>query len=38
VFPFSARVAWWMYRAYPLVFAPLLRRMLKKYRALRLKP
>ena len=38
VFPFSARVAWWMYRAYPLVFAPLLRRMLKKYRALRLNP
>ena len=38
VFPFSACVAWWMYRACPLVFAPLVRRMLSRFRALRIKP
>jgi NAD(P)-dependent dehydrogenase (short-subunit alcohol dehydrogenase family) len=38
VFPFSARVAWWMYRACPSIFAPLMRRMLQRYRAVRLKP
>jgi len=38
VFPFSARVGWWMYRACPSVFAPLMRRMLQRFRALRLNP
>ena len=38
VCPFSGRVAWWVYRAYPFVFAPLLRGMLQKFRALRIKP
>jgi NAD(P)-dependent dehydrogenase (short-subunit alcohol dehydrogenase family) len=38
VFPFSARAAWWLYRACPWVFAPLMRRMLQRYRVLRLKP
>ena len=38
VFPFSVRVAWWMQRACPWVFAPLMRRMLNRYRALRMKP
>ena len=38
VFPFSVRVGWWMYRACPWVFAPLMRRMVKRFRALRIKP
>jgi NAD(P)-dependent dehydrogenase (short-subunit alcohol dehydrogenase family) len=38
VFPFSARAAWWMYRACPWVFAPLIRRMLQRFRAVRVKP
>lgn len=38
VFPFSARVGWWMYRACPAVFAPLMRRVLQRFRGLRLKP
>ena len=38
VFPFSAHVAWWMYRACPLVFAPLLQRILKRFRPLRIRP
>ncbi len=38
VFPLSARMAWWMYRACPSLFAPLMRRMLKRYRALRIQP
>lgn len=38
VFPFSASVAWRVYRMCPPVFAPLLRRTLKGFRALRLKP
>jgi NAD(P)-dependent dehydrogenase (short-subunit alcohol dehydrogenase family) len=38
VFPFSVRVAWWMYRACPWVFAPLVRGMLNRFRALRIKP
>ena len=38
VFPFSARAAWWMYRACPWVFAPLMHRMLQRFRAVRLKP
>ncbi len=38
VFPFSVRVAWWMYRACPLVFAPLLQQMLKRFRAVRINP
>jgi len=37
VFPFSARVAWRIYRACPIVFAPLFRRTLKSFRDLRLK-
>ncbi|MBI3849556.1 MAG: SDR family oxidoreductase [Verrucomicrobia bacterium] len=38
VFPFSARVAWWVYRVCPWVFAPLMRQMSKRFRALRIKP
>lgn len=38
VFPFMVRIAWWMHRACPGVFAPLMGRMLKGYRALRIKP
>ena len=38
VFPFSARVAWRLYRLYPAIFNPLLRRTLRSFRALRLKP
>lgn len=37
VFPFSARAAWRMYRACPIIFAPLFRRTLKGFRDLRLK-
>ena len=38
VFPFSLRVAWWVHRACPFAFAPLLRQMLKRFRALRINP
>lgn len=38
VFPFSASVAWRVYRLCPGVFTPLLRRTLEGFRALRLKP
>jgi NAD(P)-dependent dehydrogenase (short-subunit alcohol dehydrogenase family) len=38
VFPFSIRVAWWMHRACPRMFAPFMRRMLIRYRALRITP
>ena len=38
VFPFSGRAAWWMYRACPWVFAPLMRLMLQRFRTVRLKP
>ena len=38
VFPFSASVAWRIYRLCPGLFAPLLRRTLKGFRALRLNP
>jgi NAD(P)-dependent dehydrogenase (short-subunit alcohol dehydrogenase family) len=38
VFPFSIRLAWWMHRACPRVFAPFMRRMLIRYRALRITP
>lgn len=38
VFPFSVRVGWWVYRACPWVFAPLWGRMLKRFRARRIKP
>ncbi len=38
VFPFSVRVGWWLYRACPLILAPLLRRMVTKFRALRIRP
>ncbi|MEO8429454.1 MAG: SDR family oxidoreductase [Verrucomicrobiota bacterium] len=38
VYPFSGRVAWWIYRACPSVLAPVMRRMLQRYRVLRLKP
>jgi len=38
VFPFSASVAWRVYRLWPGLFAPLLRRTLNGFRALRLKP
>ena len=38
VFPFSIRVAWWMSRMCPWVFAPLMRGMLNRFRALRIKP
>ena len=38
VYPFSVRVAWWMQRACPWVFAPLMGGMLKRFRAVRIKP
>ena len=38
VFPFSVRVAWWIHRVCPWVFAPLMGGMLKRFRALRIKP
>lgn len=38
VFPFSARVAWRLYRLCPSMMTPLLRRTLSTFRALRLKP
>lgn len=38
IFPVSASVAWRIYRMCPPVFAPLLRRTLEGFRALRVKP
>ena len=38
VFPITARLAWWMNRLCPWVFASFMRRMLNRYRALRIKP
>ncbi len=38
VFPFAVRVAWWMFRACPWLFAPLLGDMLKRFRPLRISP
>jgi len=38
VSPFNVRIGWWLYRVCPLVFVPLLRLMLKRFRALRIKP
>ena len=38
VFPFSVRVGWWIHRACPWIFAPLMRGMLKRFRAMRIKP
>ena len=38
VFPFSASLAWRIYRLCPGLMTPLLRRTLKSFRALRLKP
>ena len=38
VFPFAVRLGWWVYRACPWVFAPLMDVMLKRFRALRIKP
>jgi short-subunit dehydrogenase len=36
VFPFSARLAWWAYRACPFLFTPLLQRVVKRFREIRL--
>jgi NAD(P)-dependent dehydrogenase (short-subunit alcohol dehydrogenase family) len=38
VFPFSVRVTWWVYRMCPWIFAQLMRGMLNRFRALRIKP
>jgi NAD(P)-dependent dehydrogenase (short-subunit alcohol dehydrogenase family) len=38
VFPFSARVGWRLYRLFPTMFNPLLRRTVRSFRALRLQP
>jgi len=38
VFPLSARAGWWLHRAFPGAFAPLMRIMLSRFRALRIKP
>jgi NAD(P)-dependent dehydrogenase (short-subunit alcohol dehydrogenase family) len=38
VFPRSVRLAWWVYRICPSVYAPLLRHILRRFRALRIKP
>jgi len=35
VFPFHARIMWWLYRLHPSVLIPLGRRMIKDFRALR---
>ena len=37
MFPFSVRVAWWMYRACPRIFAPLMGGVVKRFRALRIR-
>ena len=37
VFPFSARVVWWAYRACPFLVAPMLRHFLRRFRQIRLK-
>jgi len=37
VFPFSIRMAWWVYRVCPGAFGPLLQRMLKRFRTIRIK-
>jgi len=37
VFPFSVRVGWWIHRACPLILAPLFRRMVIRFRSLRIK-
>jgi short-subunit dehydrogenase len=37
VCPASARIAWWMHRACPSIFAPLMKSMLMRYRSIRLK-
>ena len=38
VFPFSVRAAWWLHRVCPQVFAPLMGGIVKRFRALRIKP
>jgi NAD(P)-dependent dehydrogenase (short-subunit alcohol dehydrogenase family) len=38
VFPFSVQLAWWVYRVCPFVFAPLMRRMLARFRTIRIQP
>jgi short-subunit dehydrogenase len=38
VFPLSARVAWWFYRACPFAFSPLLRRIVSRFRGTRIIP
>jgi NAD(P)-dependent dehydrogenase (short-subunit alcohol dehydrogenase family) len=38
VFPFSARIAWRLYRICPVIFNPLLRSTLQSFRQLRVKP
>ena len=38
VFPFSARVAWWVYRVFPRAVNPLLRHTLRTFRRLRINP
>ncbi len=37
VFPFFARAAWYLHRAFPWAFVPLMRIMLSRFRALRIK-
>ena len=37
VFPLFARVAWWCYRACPAIFNPLIRHVVNRFRALRIK-
>ena len=38
VFPFSSRIGWWLHRAFPWAFVPLMRIMLSRFRPLRIKP
>jgi NAD(P)-dependent dehydrogenase (short-subunit alcohol dehydrogenase family) len=38
VFPFSVRAGWWLHRAFPWAFVPLMRIMLSRFRALRIRP
>ncbi len=36
VFPFAARLAWWLYRLHPSLAAPFARKMIKSFRSVRL--
>jgi short-subunit dehydrogenase len=35
VFPFVARILWWLYRLHPILLAPIHRKMIADFRRLR---